>query len=151
MTKLCVCECRRPCNMLWLYCKEITFLVRDESPHTRHGECSPSDSTMIWTVCTHVVYSGIGRCFWIGGLETEAAKWPVIIFPHKAWKNFGTHFQLQKASSCSISDYMHLHHHVAILLLLLSLAVVAACYGIVTLAGDDIHHPMAENTNLLVH
>jgi len=34
--------------MLWLYCKEITFLVREESPRTGHGECSPSsDSTMI--------------------------------------------------------------------------------------------------------
>lgn len=45
---------------------------------------------------------------------------------------------------------MHLHH-AAVLLLLLLMAVVAACYGIVTLASDDIHHPMAENTNLLVH
>jgi len=31
------------------------------------------------------------------------------------------------------------------------MAVAAACCGIVTLAGDDIHHAMTENTCLLVH
>jgi len=62
----------------------------------------------------------------------------------------GPIFQLRKAiNSCSISNYMHLHH-VAILLLLLSMAVVAACYGFITLAGNDIHHVMAANTSLLV-